>query len=135
MKPTPATFEKVMIIDDNHIDLYITSRLMKKHLFAANILEYSAATEALEYLEKHTRDLSALPQVILVDIYMPEMSGFEFMEAYDKLPVEAKKQSKVYIVSSSIDYEDISRAKADRNVISFQEKPVTKDFLDTILIT
>jgi len=129
---TTTEFNKVMIIDDNQIDLYITSILMKKNLFASEILQYSAATDALQYLKTHADDPNDIPQVILVDIYMPEMSGFEFMEAYDQLPDETKKYSKVYIVSSSIDNRDIGRANDDRNVVSFQEKPITPEFLEAI---
>ena len=129
---TTTEFNKVMIIDDNQIDLYITSILMKKNSFASEILQYSAATDALKYLKTHANEPNAIPQVILVDIYMPEMSGFEFMEAYDQLPDETKKYSKVYIVSSSIDNRDIGRASNDRNVVSFQEKPITPEFLEAI---
>lgn len=121
-----------MIIDDNPVDLYITSMLMKKKSFAHEVLQYPAATQALQYLMTHADDPGQIPQIILVDIYMPEMSGFEFMEAYENLPPETKKHSKVYIVSSSIDSRDIGRASDDKNVIAFQEKPITREFLDSI---
>jgi len=133
MKVTTQTFGTVMIIDDNNIDLYVTSRMMTKNSFGENILEYSYAQEALQYLIDHENDFQRLPEVILVDIYMPMMSGFEFMEHYDKLNAEFKRRCKVYIVSSTIDQTDINRTKTDPNISGFQEKPVTKEFLQQII--
>lgn len=121
-----------MVIDDNQIDLYIATKLLKNNHFANEILTYNAAMKALHYLKEHSQQRESLPQVILVDIYMPEMSGFEFMEAYEKLPETFKRDCKVYIVSSSIDSKDIIRANEDKNVIAFREKPLTKAFLDEI---
>jgi hypothetical protein len=61
------------------------------------------------------------------------MSGFEFLEAYDKLPLDLKNNCRTYIVSSTIDNDDILRARRDRNVISLQVKPINKEFLDRII--
>lgn len=126
-------FETVMIIDDNTIDLYISSRLIIKNYFGKKVLEYSDAKEALEYLQDHKDNIAELPQVIFVDIYMPMMSGFEFLEEYDKLPLDLKNNCRTYIVSSTIDNDDILRARRDRNVISLQVKPINKEFLDRII--
>lgn len=129
----PPKFESVMIIDDNAIDLYISSRLIIKNYFGKKVLEYSDANEALKYLQDNQQNISVLPQVIFVDIYMPLMSGFEFLEAYDKLPSDLKNYCKVYIISSTIDDDDILRARRDKNVISFQVKPINKEFLNRII--
>ena len=125
-------FETVMIIDDNITDLYVCSRMITKNNFGKKVLEYSVATEALQYLQDHEDHFSDLPQVIFVDIYMPIMSGFEFMEEYDKLSPALKNHCKVYIISSTIDNEDIVRSRTATNVVSFQVKPITKEFLDRI---
>ena len=127
-------FDLVMIIDDNKIDLYISSQSITRSGFAKNILEYSSAVDALEYLRLHTGNLSLIPDVIFVDIYMPEMSGFEFMEGYNELPINIKRHSRVYIISSSIDKEDINRATTDCNILAFHEKPLSRTLLETILI-
>lgn len=128
-------FQKVMIIDDNNIDLYITKRLIIKNKFGKKVLEYADASEALRYLQDHQDNIPMLPLVIFIDIYMPGMSGFQFMEAYDKLPAALKKHCRVFIISSTIDEYDIERCRLNTNVTSFQVKPITKDFLESIAAT
>ena len=121
--------ENIMLIDDNSIDLYITSQTIKRNYIGKNVLQYSNAEEALKFLLEHWNHSSLLPRIILVDIYMPGMSGFEFMSAYDQLPSVLKSFCKVFIVSSSIDSDDLDKANKDKNVTAFREKPVSKEFL------
>jgi len=126
-------FETVMIIDDNNVDLYITSRMISKNNFGKNILLYTSAEEALRYLKEHRDNKAMLPEVIFVDIYMPLMSGFEFLEEYNKFDASLKNEIRTYIVSSTIDKQDIARSDENKNVVCFQVKPITKDFLDRIV--
>ena len=131
---TNAKFNTVMVIDDNNIDLYITARMIETNGFSKNVLRHSSAKSALEYLNENQENPEMLPQIVLVDIYMPMMSGFEFMEAYDKFSPTLKDYCRAYVVSSSIDDNDIARANNDPNVVAFQEKPVTKAFLESISV-
>ncbi|HSN48982.1 MAG TPA: response regulator [Flavobacterium sp.] len=126
-------FETVMIIDDNIIDLYVCSRMITKNNFGKKVLEYSVAADAMKFLQDNQDNFSELPQIIFLDIYMPQMSGFEFMEEYEKLSPALKDRCKAYIISSTIDNEDIIKSHTDPNVVSFQVKPITKDFLDRII--
>lgn len=126
-------FDCVMIIDDNNMDLYISSRMISKSLFGKKVLQYCSAVAALQYLEDHQHESSLLPEIIFVDIYMPIMSGFEFMDSYEKLSCLLKDNCKVFIVSSSLDNLDIESAKSDKNITAFHEKPITKEFLDSII--
>ena len=127
-----SKFKRVLLIDDNTTDLYIMERLINKFNFGKEIVQYTCAIKALLYLQENQNDINKLPQIIFVDIHMPIMSGFEFMEEYDKLSSVLKKHCKVYIVSSSIDDNDMKRANDDLNVVAFQVKTITKEFLNSI---
>lgn len=134
MNNQPKTkFERVMLIDDNIIDLYIASRMITKNNFGSNVMMYTSAEEALAFLNANQFDTSTLPQIIFIDIYMPRMSGFEFLAAYNDFPQSLKSYCRAYIISSTIDDFDIVRAKSDINITTFQVKPITKEFLDRIV--
>ena len=125
-------FGSIMIIDDNQIDRYIMARLILKQNIGEKVYEYSSAKEALLFLEANQENPNALPDLIFVDIHMPVMNGFEFMEAYDHFSATLKKRCMAYIFSSTIHAFDIERAKGDKNVVDFKEKPLTKAFLQEI---
>lgn len=133
LKEPDPKFETVMIIDDNLVDLYIISRMIIKNNFGKNVLHYTEAEEAIKYLQENQDDISKLPQIIFVDIYMPLMSGFEFLEAYDGLSATLKNYCKAYIISSTIDNDDIAQSSSNKNVVAFHVKPITKEFLDRIV--
>ncbi|MFV8369934.1 response regulator [Flavobacterium sp. LB2R40] len=126
-------FEKVIIVDDNPIERYCSSRMILNNNFGKKVIEFSLASEALAYLEENQENTNQIPQVIFIDLYMPHFSGFEFLEAYDKLPSTVKNKSKVFIVSNTIDNQDIARVCGTPNVVSFHQKPITKEFLDRII--
>ncbi|MBZ9730373.1 response regulator [Salegentibacter sp. JZCK2] len=131
----PISFKSFMIIDDNLIDLYIASRMITKNNFGKKVLQYSSAIEALKYLQGNQENIPLLPEVIFVDIYMPGMSGFEFMAEYDNLPANLKNHCRVFIISSSVDEEDVAKANSDTNVVAMKEKPITKEFLNELKIS
>jgi CheY-like chemotaxis protein len=128
-------FESVMIIDDNLIDLYISSRMITKNNFGKKVLQYSSAIEALKYLQENQENISQLPEFIFVDIYMPGMSGFEFMKEYDKLSTQLKKLCRIFIISSSIDEQDLICVNNDKNIVAMKQKPITKEFLNDLKIS
>ena len=128
-----ASFDKVMIIDDNSLDLYIAAKLIANNNFSEQILEYNNASAALEYLAENQENTDLLPQIIFVDIYLPIMDGFDFLENYNLLSPTLTDHCKIIMVSSTIDDRDIYRAKQDPSVSLFAVKPLTKSIFDHIL--
>lgn len=122
----------ILILDDNKIDLFINHELIKHSKIEANIKEFSIPFEALKYLE--TASLNEWPDLIILDIHMPLMNGFEFLKKYNDLPLDKLNKCKVIILSSSLNFQDQNLAKTNPLVIELLEKPLNTDELHNVLV-
>lgn len=127
-----AKYKKIMIIDDNEIDNYIVKMLIKNNKIAEEILEFDNGLKAISYLDSNKDTKENLPEVILLDIYMPLMDGFQFMEKFNEIESDFTRKCKICIVSSSIDHNDIFKTKLDGNVFQFVTKPITPEILKSL---
>jgi len=121
-----------MLIDDNELDNFINKKLIESESFADKVMIHASAQSALEELKKISGNTSSLPDIIFLDIMMPHMDGFGFLEEFNKLPDAVKKHSKVVMLSTSESFKDLNKANQDKNVYKFLNKPLNKAVLDAL---
>ncbi|UYQ93342.1 response regulator [Chitinophaga horti] len=115
---------RVILIDDNDIDLLLHEKLISLQQISRTVLSFTNANKALEFLSSNITLPHIPPTVILLDIQMPEMDGFEFLRSFDTYPQKIKSQCSIIMVSSSLDFGDISRTNANPLVVRLLKKPL-----------
>ncbi|TDQ11882.1 response regulator [Pedobacter metabolipauper] len=119
------------VIDDDQIYTFGIKKLMAITEFSNHIMIFKNGDEALKYLKPVIEDAESLPDVILLDLNMPIIDGWQFLDAFIKFKL-AKKVT-IYIVSSSIDTNDYEKAAKYSIVNNFFVKPIRKDDLQRIM--
>lgn len=121
------------IIDDDPMATFYIKRLAELGELADIITIYDKARGAVDYLLQHKSSLEHLPDVILLDIYMPELDGWGFLQEFGLIKDQLEKKVHIYIISSSGNLRDINRAKSIPSVTDYIQKPVTKEKLNEIV--
>ena len=122
-------YSTCLVIDDNYIDNLVTRRLLEICNFAKSIILNESPTDAIESLRNGT----VVPDVIFLDIRMPIMDGFEFMQEFEKLDI-SKKNIKIYLLSSSLDPADVQRSTDNGYITQLIHKPLTRQILEGISV-
>ena len=123
---------KILIIDDNIIDQIVTKQLLKKTLGITEISTANNGKEGIQWLRNHKSN-SEESLIILLDIKMPEMDGFEFLTVYEKFSEDFKNSTQIFMLSSTLDPNDITRAKNNKYVKTLLSKPLPiKEFGEMI---
>lgn len=121
------------IIDDDPIFIYGTKRIMKEVNFCDEVLVYQNGQQALDGLSSILDADENFPSVIFLDLNMPIMNGWEFLEELTKITHPKKDHLIIYIISSSIDPRDLERVKDYEIVHNYILKPVTPKDLSTVM--
>jgi CheY-like chemotaxis protein len=123
------------IIDDDPIFIYGTKRMMKETDFCESIVVYNNGKDALIGLQESYEITHKLPQVIFLDLNMPIMNGWEFLDEFIRMPSDSLDTTVIYVISSSVDPRDIEKVKEYELISSYILKPITPNDLKTVLKT
>ncbi len=126
---------RVFIIDDDPIHQRIAQIMISKHNLFDEYFSYTEAQKALDFLQENKKNEETLPDVILLDLNMPVIDGWDFLETFETLVNEFKKNIRVFIVSSSVDEKDLLRSKLYVTVKGFISKPLSPDIIRSIIET
>lgn len=127
--------DKILFIDDDPITLMLCKMVISKSLFSKEIVTAKNGEEALQYFNKLKQVNSKnplKPQLIFLDLNMPVMGGWEFLDSFSTEDYSEYNNTKVIILSSTIDPEDLEKSKKYPMVIDFLSKPISKEMLEYI---
>lgn len=122
----------IMLVDDNPDDNFFHERVIRKFKLADNILVMSSALEALEYLQNDEQG-KIRPNLIFLDINMPGMNGWEFLEVYQKLHKHQQSDQIIVMLTTSENPDDKDKSLTFDFVYDFRTKPLTKETLEAII--
>ncbi len=125
MKTIINKLKLVLLIDDDEGTNFLNNRLIKSSDLVENIVIANNGEDALEYLTSSIDNKHPQPELILLDINMPLMNGWEFMDEYNKLNDEQKAKIVIVMLSTSLNPDDKTRARNIENIDDFRNKPLT----------
>ncbi len=126
--------KSILLIDDDNINNFIVVSKLKSIQLVEEINYVENGKTALDFINKCiAENAENLPALIFLDINMPVMDGWEFLEEFDKLPTEYTSRMYIYMVSSSVYNEDIEKSKQYPNVKMFISKPLVREKIEQII--
>jgi len=122
-----------IVIDDSDLDCFITKKIIGQIAQQLNIVVFKNAAPALEMLRDKKKQLNDPLTIIFLDLYMPLMDGFKFLEEFEQLSADIQNSYNINVLSSTKNQIEIYRLKNFKTVNSFIEKPMTKEKLLDLL--
>ena len=129
--------DSILFIDDDPITLMLCKMVIKKASFSNEIATSKNGEEALQYFNtlkqiNSNNEFKKQPQLIFLDLNMPVMGGWEFLDSFSTSDYADYNKTKVIILSSTIDPEDLEKSKKYPMVIDFLSKPISKEMLEYV---
>ena len=123
-------FEQIYLIDDDEIFVFVLTKLLHKSGRFGQMTNIRNGQDAIEMLQKQYAENKKLPDLIFLDLNMPVLDGWQFLDEVEKLPF--KQALEIHIISSSIDVREIEKSKEYTTVKSFVSKPVSLAWLNNL---
>ncbi|MCX6296138.1 MAG: response regulator [Bacteroidetes bacterium] len=139
MKHKSNTFKNktVMIIDDNEIDNFINEKMIKSCCFSENVYTNTGTNSALDFFKNlsilQNLPSELIPSYIFLDINMPILDGFHFLEEFENLPYGFIKNIKIVMLTTSLNPSDVERTKPYKSVVGYLYKPLIQEDLDKLV--
>jgi CheY-like chemotaxis protein len=119
-------------VDNDEVYLFLIRKMIEKKYGDCKVLEFLNGLEAIEFIKENIEYPQLLPDIIFLDINMPVMDGWEFVESFKRIKNEIHKPITIYMVSSSVDEADMDRSKNIKEISEFVCKPMTIDKVNDI---
>lgn len=127
--------ETIFLIDDDLIQLKVAGKMIEQVAGGRKIKTFLEAESALDYIQDHTHDPTFLPDIILLDLNMPEMNGWDFLEIFEEAKTSFSKEIKIYILTSSQDEADMEKSTGYASVFGYIVKPLTREKISKLFPT
>ncbi|MFD0964221.1 response regulator [Pseudofulvibacter geojedonensis] len=121
--------ERIMLVDDDHTTNFYNEIMLKQNNVSKDIIIFQSGKEALEYLDTGNEKVD----LILLDINMPIMNGWQFLEQFNQLDEKKREAIIIVMLTSSINSDDRKRTEAFQSVKKFINKPLNKHSINEVL--
>jgi CheY-like chemotaxis protein len=132
-KKPAIRYKSVMLIDDNELDNFVNQKIIEANYFADKIYVNTSARSALEFLQNIAINVELtdllMPEIIFVDINMPLMDGFQFIDQFEVFSKNIKKDIRIAVLTTSVNPEDKHKASLYKRDVLFINKPLTDEAL------
>jgi len=129
---SPFTFKNILIVDDNEIDRFIHHKLLQHYNFCQKVLEAENGFEGLNTLRDFNHAGNNPIELVLLDIMMPEMDGFDFLNQYEHMMADLRHLPKIIMVSSTENDSDLKKARLSPLVLKLLKKPLNPAMLEEL---
>lgn len=127
---------RFIVIDDDPLNNTICRLTIKKALGEVDVVTFTDPKQGFDYVgEEYSKKKTDQSAVLFLDINMPVMTGWEFLDLYEGFEEDVKNHIKLFIVSSSVDGKDIEKASSNKNVVNYLPKPVTKEVISKLVVS